>query len=161
MLSKPMLSRRKPLRWGGVALLTLTGWLLSAVALADKHGPTVDELKARIAAASISDRPALCIELSELQLSAAGRLYTAGDSDKAKAALTDVAAFSELARDYAIQTHKHEKNSEIAIRRMVRKLADLKHRVTHDDQATVQNTIDRLQRVRDDLLAAMFPKANK
>ncbi len=42
------------------------------------------------------------------------------------------------------------------MRQMARKLADLKHTVTHDEQSPVQGTIDRLQRVRDDLLAAMF-----
>jgi TATA-box binding protein (TBP) (component of TFIID and TFIIIB) len=66
-----------------------------------------------------------------------------------------------LARDYAIQAHKHEKQSEIAIRKMVRKLTDMNHTVAHEDQAAIQNTIDRLQRIRDDLLAAMFPKVGK
>jgi hypothetical protein len=79
----------------------------------------------------------------------------------AKAALTDVVAFSELARDYAIQSHKHQKQTEIAVRKMARKLNDLKHTVAHDDQPAVQDAIDRLQRVRDDLLLAMFPHGKK
>ena len=103
----------------------------------------------------------MCIHISERQLDAADRFYDAGDSEKAKAALADVVAFSELARDYAIQSHKHEKQSEIAIRKMARKLADMKHTVSHEDQEQVQSTIDRLQRIRDDLLAAMFPKGVK
>ena len=69
--------------------------------------------------------------------------------------------FSEFARDYAIQSHKHEKQSEIAIRKMARKLANLKHTVSRDDQDPVQQTIDRLERIRDDLMAAMFPKGGK
>ena len=73
----------------------------------------------------------------------------------------DVVAFSELARDYAIQSHKREKQSEIAIRKMVRKLTNLKHSVAREDQEQIQETIDRLQRVRDDLLAAMFPNGVK
>jgi hypothetical protein len=123
--------------------------------------PSVDELKARVADAKIADRPPLCLHIAERQLDAAVRLYDAGDSDRAKTALTDVVSFSELARDAAIQAHKHEKQSEIAIRKMARKLADLKHTVSHEDQEQVQNTIDRLQRVRDDLLVAMFPKVGK
>ena len=81
---------------------------------------------------------ALCIEICERQLDAANRLYVAGDSDKGKAALADVTAFAELARDYAIQSHKQEKQSEIAIRKMTRKLADLKHTVSHEDQTQIQ-----------------------
>jgi len=72
-----------------------------------------------------------------------------------------VVAYSQSAGEYAIQSHKHEKQSEIGIRKMVRKLDDLKHTVTHEEQAQIQNAMDQLQRVRDDLLAAMFPKAGK
>jgi hypothetical protein len=44
---------------------------------------------------------------------------------------------------------------------MVRKLFDIKRAVNHEEQAPVEAAIDRLQRVRDDLLAAMFPKERK
>jgi len=44
---------------------------------------------------------------------------------------------------------------------MARKLADVKHTVSHEDQDQIQHTIDRLQQIRDDLLAAMFPKVGK
>jgi hypothetical protein len=122
---------------------------------------TVDDLKQRVANTVIADRPPLCIQISERQLAAAHQLYASGDSEKAQAALGDVAAFSEQARDYAIQAHKHEKQSEIAVRKMTRKLADLRHAVTHDEQKQVEETISRLEKVRDDLLAAMFPNGGK
>jgi hypothetical protein len=122
---------------------------------------TLEELKARVAHASISERPSLCLQISERQLDTADRLYVAGDTEKAQAALVDVAAFSELARDYAIQSHKHEKQSEIAVRKMTRKLASLKHTLSREDQKQIQDVIDRLERVRDDLLAAMFPNGVK
>jgi hypothetical protein len=123
--------------------------------------PSLEELKDRVAQASIGDRPPLCLHICERQLDAADRLYVAGDVEKAQAALGDVVAFAELARDYAIQSHKHEKPSEITIRKMARKLADLKHTLAHEDQKQDQDTIDRLEHIRDDLLAAMFRKGNK
>lgn len=146
---------RRPL---GGSLIVL---LLIACAQLQARNPTIDELKGRVASASIGERPALCLEISKRELDAADQLYTSGDSARAAAALGDVAQYSELARDYAIQSHKHEKQSEIAVRKMTRKLADLKHTVAHDEQKGVQDTIDRLQRVRDDLLAAMFPNGGK
>ena len=66
-----------------------------------------------------------------------------------------------MARDYSIQTQKHQKNSEIKIRKLTRKLSDMKHLVAHDDQELVQSTIDKLDKVRDDLLISMFPKVGK
>jgi hypothetical protein len=143
--------------WRAIAM-ALTPLLIAPCVLAGRDQPTLEELKAQVANASVGDRPKLCLEVSERQLDATEKLYAAGDSEKAQSALVDVVAFSELTRDYAIQSHKHEKQSEITIRKMAHKLADLKHILPHEDQTQVQNAVDRLQRVRDDLLAAMFPK---
>jgi hypothetical protein len=135
--------------------------LLQPFALTMARDETVDELKERVAKSSVSDRPALCIQISERQLDAADRLYVAGDDEKAQATMTEVIAFAEQARDSAIQSHKREKQSEIAIRKMARKLANLKHTVAHEEQPQIQDAIDRLERIRDDLLAAMFPNGVK
>jgi hypothetical protein len=123
--------------------------------------PTVEQLKARLSSASIGDRPHLCVQIAQKQLAETDKLYAANEIEKAQAALTDVVAFSELARDYAIQSHKYQKQTEIAVRSMTRKLTDLLHSLSHDDQAPVRDAMTRLQRVRDDLLAAMFPKGAK
>ena len=140
----------------GVVLFILCGpSLLSA------EDSAVKQLKDRVANAKVVDRPPLCLQIAERQLATVNKLFDAGDLEQAKTALTDVVSFSELARDYSIQTHKHEKQSEITIRRMTRKLADLKHAVTHEEQQQVQTTIERLDRIRDDLLVAMFPKVGK
>jgi hypothetical protein len=148
-------------RWRVAAAGLVLSTLLIPSGLAGLEQPTIEELKARVANASIVDRAPLCIHISELQLDAADRYYAAGENEQAKAALVDVVAYSELARDYAIQSRKREKQSEIAIRKMARKLTGLKHTVSHEDQEQVQNTVDRLQRIRDDLLMAMFPKGIK
>ena len=146
--------------WIAVAACALS-YLNGPPAANARSEPTVEELKARVGNTNIPDRPPLCIHISEKQLEAAEKLYASGDVEKAKASLTDVAAFADLARDYSIQAHKHEKQAEIALRKMTRKLSDLKHTVSHEDQAEIQATIDRLQKLRDDLLAAMFPKGSK
>jgi hypothetical protein len=138
-----------------VVAALLAAFLTSPLAATE---PTVEQLKARLSSASAGERPQLCLQIAERQLDDADKLFAAFDSDKAQTDLTDVVAFSELARDYAIQAHKRLKQTEIAVRKMTRKLNDLKHSVSRDEQVAVQNAIDRLQRVRDDLLLAMFPK---
>ena len=137
--------------------------LLAAVATgaASSNKPTVEELKARLSSTSVGDRPHLCVQIAEKQLSEVDTFYAAAEIEKGQAALTDVVAFSELARDYAIQSHKYQKQTEIAARTMTRKLTDLLHTRAHDEQAPVRDAINRLQRVRDDLLRTMFPKGAK
>ncbi len=145
--------------WGRVTLFALVAAVLAQGA--PSSVPTVEELKARLSSASIRDRPHLCVEIAEKQLTEADKFYAASEVEKGEAALTDVVAFSELARDYAIQSHKYQKQTEIATRSMTRRLTDLLHSLAHDERVPVQDAINRLQRVRDDLLAAMFPKGAK
>jgi hypothetical protein len=123
--------------------------------------PTVESLKAKISSASVGDKPHLCIEVAQLQLAEADKLYANSDVDKAQNALTDVVTYSELARDYAIQSHKYQKQSEIAVRGMTRRLTDILHSLGHQDQLAVKDAVIRLQQVRDDLLSAMFKKGAK
>jgi hypothetical protein len=135
--------------------------LLAGIVASARTEPTVEELKARVSSANVGEKAKICLEIAEKQLNAADKLYTADDMEKARASLTDVVAFSELARDYSIQSHKHQKQTEIAIRSMTRKLNDLAHVVSRDDQGPLRDAIQHLERVRDDLRAAMFPKGAK
>jgi hypothetical protein len=144
-----------------VAMAMAMTMLLAAASRGVARDVTLEDLKSRLSNSSIQDRPSICIQISERELQLATQYYDAGESDKAQVALTDVAAFSELARDYALQSHRGQKQSEIAIRKMARKLTNLKHTALREDQETIQKTIDRLQAIRDDLLSAMFHGGNK
>lgn len=123
--------------------------------------PTVDVLKAKLASTSIGDRPKLCLQIAEMQMAETSKLYAANLDDQAQPALTDVVAYSELARDYSIQSNKHQKQTEIAVRGITRKLNEILHTLGRDEQTPVKDALTRLQRVRDDLLAAMFKKGAK
>ncbi|HKU25216.1 MAG TPA: hypothetical protein VJQ54_07065 [Candidatus Sulfotelmatobacter sp.] len=145
------------LGWGVLTALAL----LSSAAASPREESGIDALKARISSASVGDKPHLCVEVAQMRLNEADKLYAAGDPDKAQAALTDVVAYSELARDYSIQSHKYQKQSEIAVRGMTRKLTDILHTLGQTDQGAVKDAVMRLNRVRDDLLASMFKRGGK
>ena len=134
--------------------------LLAALAQGANEA-TVDQLKAKVPSASAGDKPRICLQIAERQLTAADKLYIASENDKGQAALNDTLTYSESARDYAIQSHKHEKQTEIAVRGMIRKLNDMLHTLSRDEQPPIKDAIGRLQRVRDDLLQSMFPKGGK
>ncbi len=148
------------MRCSAIAAAVLLLAMMPAVALPGAQ-LTVEEMKSRVASTSVGDRPHLCLEIAERQLDAADKLYNAAQIEQAQTTLTDVVAYSELARDYSLQSHKHQKQTEIAVRTMARRLADIEHLVTHDEEAPIQAAIKRLQRVRDDLLMAMFPKGKQ
>ena len=55
-------------------------------------------------------------------------------------------AYSELARDYSIQSHKYQKQSEIAVRGMTRRLTNILHTLGLADQPAVKDAMNRLDR---------------
>jgi hypothetical protein len=126
--------------WDGVLVIT-AALSVCVLAGATTNPPTVADLKARVPSVNVGERPQLCLQIAERQLMEADRLYAALESEKAEATLGDVVSFSEMARDYSLQSHKHQKQT-----------------VSHDEQAGLQNAINRLEHVRDDLLFSMFPK---
>jgi hypothetical protein len=143
------------------SLLVIPLLLAASAAVTSHEDLTVDQLKARVSSANVSDKINLCVQIAEKQLDTADKLYTSGELEQAQPALTDVVAFSELARDYSIQSKKHQKQTEISVRAMTRKLNDILHLLGHEDQAPVRDAITHLEKVRDDLLTSMFPKGSK
>lgn len=143
--------------WGKAALLLA---LLGAAGgnAFGRTEPTVPELKARISSTSIKDRPHLCVEIARKQLDAADKFYTSSDFENAQTSLTDVVAYSELARDYAIQGHHYQKQAEIALREMTRRLNTILHSLGQGDQGPVKSALGKLQKAQDDLLSSMFKK---
>jgi hypothetical protein len=146
-----------PSRRGALLLARLLAALLAHAATE----PTIDQLKARVETAGVGDKPKLCVQIAQRQLTTADKLYIASENEKGQVALNDTLTYSESARDYAIKSHKYEKQTEIAMRGMIRKLNDMLHTLSRDEQGPIKDAIGRLQRVRDDLLQSMFPKGGK
>ncbi len=133
-------------------------------ALASAYGAAkdpVDELKSHFESARPEDRPDLGIEIAQHQLRNADKLYTEGKVDQARAAVADVVAYSEKARDAALQTKKHLKNVEIEARKMAEKLRDIKRTLAFEDQPPVEQAVRRLEDIRTVLLNEMFSKDKK
>lgn len=148
--------------WGGfgwtrVAVLVALLGATASSAFA-KAEPTVDDLKARFSSTSIKDRPHLCVEIARKQLDATDKFYASSDFENAQTSLTDVVAYSELARDYAIQGHHYQKQAEIAMREMTRRLTTILHSLGQADQGPVKSAVGKLQKAQDDLLSSMFKK---
>jgi hypothetical protein len=119
---------------------------------------SLDQLIARAESARPEDRPALYLEIAHQKAEAADKLYQAGNAEAGNAAMRDVLAFSKKATDASIDTGKKLKNTEIGLRKMAEKFRDIKRTVAFEDQAPIQQTMDELEKMRTDLLSAMFGK---
>jgi hypothetical protein len=122
---------------------------------------TVVQLKARVETARPEDRPPLCLQIAHQQLHNADKLYSDGQVEQARAAVDDIVTYLEKARDSATQSKKHQKNVEIAARKISEKLRDIKRTLAFDDQPPVEQAIKRLEDIRTALLKEMFAKDKK
>jgi hypothetical protein len=81
--------------------LLLLGFGLG-LALASAYGfskeETVEEMKARFESARPEDRSELGIRIAQQELRAADKLYKEGNAEQARAAVEDIATYSEKAR---------------------------------------------------------------
>jgi hypothetical protein len=146
----------------GIAVVLLVASFLAALphvlAFNDEN---LQQLIARSESASAGERPALYIKIARLQSESADKFYQAGDPEAGNKALSDVVTYSQKASDAAASTGKKLKDTEIALRKMAEKFRDVKHNLPFDDQAPVQQAIDSLEKMRTDLLSAMFGKKGK
>ena len=138
--------------------ITITLALAAVAAMAAAREQTLQELIARANAAPLKEQPSLYIDVAERQLKSADELYSEGKVDDARAAIADVVTYSQKAHDAAVQSGKKLKPTEMASRKMSRRLRDLKRTLNFDDQAPVQAAADRLETMAQDLLSHMFGK---
>jgi DNA mismatch repair ATPase MutS len=139
----------------------VTFLLVSLAAFGAGKEETVDQLKARFESAHLEDRADLGIRIAQHQLRNADKLYIEGKVDQAAAAVDDIVAYSEKARDASMQTKKRLKNVEIDVRKIAEKLRDIKRTLAFEDQPPVDKAIRRLEDIRTALLKEMFAKDNK
>jgi hypothetical protein len=119
---------------------------------------TVAGLKARLDSALPDEKPAISIRIAQLDTRSADRLYNEGRVEEARALLDEIVAYTEKARDFAIQSKKRLKDVEIDTRKISEKLRDIKRTLAFEDQAPVEQTIRHLEDIRTALLKEMFSK---
>lgn len=130
--------------------------LLLACSLAFARKDTLEELKAKLSSAKLSDQPKLCLEIAQQQLDATEKAYQASQTQQAQSLLQEVVNYSQKAGDAARQSRKHIKKTEIEVRKISRRLQDLKPTVDLDSRQPVQDAINRLEHIRTQLLMQMF-----
>lgn len=132
-------------------------FLLAHAAWSDRT-ESVEQMKARVESARPEDRILLCADIASRQLVAARAAYTEGNGDAGKDLVLDVVLYSEKAAESATSVHKKEKQLEIRLREMAKRLEDLRRSLAFEDQPPVKAAADRMESLRTKLLKDMFKK---
>jgi len=113
-------------------------------------------LKARADAAQGGEKAKLCLEYAHQQLLQADTLFNQGEVDKALADIREVVDYSRMAADAAVSSGKHQKQTEIELRKLSKKMHDIGESLAFEDRDPVRKAVEEIEQIRSDLLGKMF-----
>ncbi len=141
--------------------LTILAAVLLASAASLAREDSIDTLKQRAQAAKPGDQAKLFSEIARREVEAADQLYTSGESEKAKNTLRDAVFSAERASHAAEQSGKQLKETEIKMRKLSKRVDEIKHTLAVEDRPPLDAAIQTLEQLRRDLLARMFGRKGK
>ncbi|HXE90595.1 MAG TPA: hypothetical protein VNK82_06485 [Terriglobales bacterium] len=122
---------------------------------------TLEELKRRAEAAEGGRRADLYVEVAQRQIETADSRFTEGKIEEGQEAVEDAVAAAEKASNAAVESRSRMKQTEIALRRASRRLADISRTLAFDDRKRTEEAVIKLEKIRTDLLEAMFAPKKK
>lgn len=103
----------------------------------------------------------VCLDAARKLTELSNQDFTDGKIDAAQANMKDAGKYAEKAGRASITTHKHQKRTEIGLRRLTKRMQDIVHTLNFEDRPPVEQVIKSIDTVRTDLLLSMFGNPKK
>ncbi len=116
------------------------------------------DLKTRADDAQGAEQAKLCVEYAHRELEYANDLFTKGDVNHAQSAVSSVMEYARKATGAATSSHKRLKQTEIDLRKLEKRMADIAESLNLDNRPPLLKSLDEIDKLRADLLIAMFGK---
>jgi hypothetical protein len=141
----------------GVASLMLSGTVCAQTSQPDP----VTRARERAENSSPQDCAKACFESAHQLIESANQQYTAGNEDQGRKLIDDAVSAARRGTESSIKTHKNQKNAEIALRKMAKRMHDIGNSLSLDDRPPAYEAEKVLDKLRDEMLAAMFGTPKK
>ena len=122
---------------------------------------TVEKTRERAENAKPSDCAKVCFEAAKQLIEASNQLYSGGDAEQGLKLMNDALRYAKRGTDAAIQSRKNEKNAEITLRKMAKRIHEVGESLALDDRAPVFKVEDQMDDLRDKMLATLFGNPKK
>jgi len=133
--------------------------LLAVLPLAAQK--TVEALKAEAERASGGHQAVLYAQLAQQLVDLADHQFTDALPEQGQSTVQDVLKYATLARDISVKTRGKMKETEIHLRQAERRLEAVRRTLSVDDRPPLEQVEKQLERLRNDLLDAMFAPPKK
>jgi hypothetical protein len=134
-------------------LIVSAGFAFAATP-ADK--PALQELRARADAAQGQYCAEVCVDAAAALVESADKLFTEGNAEQGHQQMKDAVAYAEKATKGSIQSNKRQKKTEIGLRKLSRRMTEIRQTLAIDDRAPMDELINALEKMRTALLMSMF-----
>lgn len=101
-----------------------------------------------------------CLEASRQMADMSDRLYTDGKVDEAEQMMRQAGDYAERGTHCSIQSRKHEKDTEIALRKLSMRMSAISRTLASEDRPVVDAEMQRVDKLRFSVLSAMFGPVN-
>src|SRR3954447_4212451 len=121
---------------------------------ADK--PALQELRARADAAQGQYCAEVCVDAAAALVESADKLFTEGNAEQGHQQMKDAVSYAERATKGSIQSNKRQKKTEIGLRKLSRRMTEIRQTLAIDDRPPMDELINAVEKMRTALLMSMF-----
>ena len=141
--------------------LTIALWCIVLTASVCAQS-TVDKTREKAENAKPSDCAKVCFEAARQLIEASNQLYSGGDAVQGLKLMNDAVRYAKRGTEASIESRKNEKNAEIALRKMAKRMHEVGQSLALEDRDPVFKAEDQLDDLRDKMLATLFgnPKSS-
>lgn len=139
-----------------------------AMAEVQKPAATPEMLKANAerarAAAETSTGEActeICMDAARKLTEVSNQHFEDGQVEAAQAYMKDAGKYAEKAGRASLESHKRQKQTEIGMRRLTKRMKDIVQTLNFEDRPPVEQVIMSIEKVRSELLLKMFGNPKK
>lgn len=122
---------------------------------------TPAELKASADAAKPSDCPKACMAYAKAAVELSNTAFEEGRVDEGHRLMVEAADYAKRAAVTSNDTRKHQKRTEIDLRKLSNRMRDIKNTLNFDDRAPIEKLMDSIELARDEVLLGMFGHPKK
>lgn len=135
--------------------------VVALLAIAHAWQKNIESLKQEADRAQGGHQAKVASEVAEDLVTVADQQFTAGSNELAQSTVQDILKYAQMARDAAVKSHDHLKQTEIRLRSTQRHLEALKRTLTVEDRPPLDAVEKKIEDFRQDLLDAMFSSKKK
>ncbi len=103
----------------------------------------------------------VCLDSAKKLAELSNQDFTNGNVEAAQQEMKDAGKYAEKAGRASIDSHKHQKQTEIGLRRLTKRMKDIVQTLNFEDRPPVEQIIKSVEAVRSDVLLNMFGNPKK